>query len=127
MCAALLHRALGAERVWALHIDHGFMRHEESTGVVSALEAVGLPVRVLRAEQTFAQATTEIKGERTAMLCETVNPEAKRKIIGDTFMVATQQIVEELGLKAENVYLAQVAHRLLGSKDTCSLYCWRGL
>ena len=29
VCAALLNKALGAERIVALHIDHGFMQHEE--------------------------------------------------------------------------------------------------
>lgn len=27
VCAALLHRALGADRVTAVHIDNGFMRY----------------------------------------------------------------------------------------------------
>ena len=92
VCAALLHRALGPERIWALHIDHGFMRHEESSGVVAALKAVGVPIRVLNGTEDFAQATTAIKGVQTAKLCETTNPEAKRKIIGDTFMVVTQKM-----------------------------------
>ena len=107
VCAALLHRALGPEKIWALHIDHGFMRHEESSGVVTALQAVGVPIRVLNGADDFAQATTDIKGVQTSKLCETVHPEAKRKIIGDTFMVVTQKMVDDLGLKAENVYLAQ--------------------
>lgn len=55
VCAALLHRALGPERIIALHIDHGFMRHEESTGVVNALEQLGLPIHVLHGESEFAQ------------------------------------------------------------------------
>lgn len=54
-----------------------------------------------------AQATTDVNGTMTAKLCETVSPEAKRKIIGDTFMRATQKVAEELGLKADNLYLAQ--------------------
>ena len=43
----------------------------------------------------------------TAALEETVQPEEKRKIIGDTFMVVTQQLCEQKGLKAEDVFLAQ--------------------
>lgn len=31
VCAALLHKALGPERVVAMHIDNGFMRLEESS------------------------------------------------------------------------------------------------
>ena len=36
-CAALLNKALGPERIINLHIDHGFMRHEESARVQAAL------------------------------------------------------------------------------------------
>jgi GMP synthase (glutamine-hydrolysing) len=31
VCAALLNKALGPERVIALHIDNGFMRQDESS------------------------------------------------------------------------------------------------
>ena len=107
VCAALLHRALGAERLHCLHIDHGFMRHEESATVVTALRALGVPLEALDASATFAAATTTIKETKTAALCETVAPEEKRKIIGDTFMVVTQKLCEDKGLKAEDVFLAQ--------------------
>ena len=107
VCAALLHRALGPERLICLHIDHGFMRHEESSGVVNALRALGVPLEALDASKDFANSTTDIKGEKTKVLCETVAPEEKRKIIGDTFMVVTQRMCEEKGLKAEDVFLAQ--------------------
>ena len=108
VCAALLHKAIGPERLICLHIDHGFMRHEESDTVVKALSALGVPIERLDASETFAKATTDIKGTRTLPLEETVSPEEKRKIIGDTFMVVTQQLCESKGLKAEDVYLAQV-------------------
>lgn len=107
VCAALLHRAIGPERLICLHIDHGFMRHEESATVVEALKALGVPIDALDASKTFAAATTDIKGVQTKPLCETVQPEEKRKIIGDTFMVVTQQMCEDKGLKAEDVFLAQ--------------------
>ena len=90
VCAALIHKAIGAERLICLHIDHGFMRHEESATVVKALEALGVPIEALDATDTFAAATTDIKGVQTKPLGETVAPEEKRKIIGDTFMVVTQ-------------------------------------
>ena len=38
---------------------------------------------------------------------ENTSPEEKRKIIGDTFMRVTQTMVEEKGLTADNVILAQ--------------------
>lgn len=39
------------------------------------------------------------------MLKDTVNPEEKRKIIGDTFMRIAQREIERLGIQAEDVYL----------------------
>jgi len=107
VCAALLCKALGPERLICLHIDHGFMRHEESETVVGALAALGVPIDKLDASATFAAATTEIDGKATLPLAETVSPEEKRKIIGDTFMVVTQRLCEQRGLRAEEVYLAQ--------------------
>ena len=101
VCAALLHRALGPERLICLHIDHGFMRHEESSGVVKALRALGVPLEALDASKDFANSTTDIKGEKTKVLCETVAPEEKRKIIGDTFMRVTEAMCAERGLTAE--------------------------
>ena len=107
VCAALINKAVGPERLICLHIDHGFMRHDESATVVKALSALGVPIEVLDANSTFACATTDIKGARTGELQHTVSPEEKRKIIGDTFMVVTQQLCEKKGLKAADVFLAQ--------------------
>jgi GMP synthase (glutamine-hydrolysing) len=107
VCAALLHKAIGAERLVCLHIDHGFMRHEESATVVSALGAIGVPLEALDASADFSAATTTIDGVETQALGVTVQPEEKRKIIGDTFMVVTQRMCDKLGLKADEVYLAQ--------------------
>ena len=111
VCAALLHKAIGAERLVCLHIDHGFMRHEESSSVVTALRALGVPIEALDATSEFASATTSIGGAETAQLCVTVAPEEKRKIIGDTFMRVTQTMCEKRGLKADDVFLAQVPTR----------------
>ena len=107
VCAALINKAVGPERLICLHIDHGFMRHDESATVVKALSALGVPIEVLDASSTFACATTDIKGARTGELQHTVSPEDKRKIIGDTFMVVTQQLCEKKGLQAADVFLAQ--------------------
>ena len=60
MCAALLHRALGPERIIALHVDHGFMRLDESSSVVTALQALGVPIERLDVAETFGDATTEV-------------------------------------------------------------------
>ena len=51
--------------------------------------------------------TCQVNGVRTKRLREATNPEHKRKIIGDTFMVVTQGVCEKKGLTADSVFLAQ--------------------
>eukprot|EP00026_Physarum_polycephalum_P004540 Phypoly_transcript_04561.p1 GENE.Phypoly_transcript_04561~~Phypoly_transcript_04561.p1 ORF type:complete len:341 (+),score=52.60 Phypoly_transcript_04561:145-1167(+) len=82
VCAALLAKALGVERIKALHIDNGFMRKGESQKVEKALGVLGLHLKVVDATDTFLNATTKIKNIVTKKLGETVHPEEKRKIIG---------------------------------------------
>ena len=107
VCAALLKKAIGAERLIAIHIDHGLMRLNESRKVALALESIGLPLTVIEAGETFAHATTTIKGEVTEELCKTLNPEAKRKIIGDTFMRVSSTHIASLHLDPNTTFLAQ--------------------
>jgi len=107
VCAALLGKAIGAERVYALHIDNGFMRKNESARVEKALEVLGLHLKVLTAGPTFLNSTTTIRGKPTSPLDQTVHPEEKRKIIGDTFMRVAEEAVRSWGMKADEVYLAQ--------------------
>lgn len=44
VCAALLHKAIGADKIVAIHIDNGFMRYNESENVVKALNGLNLNV-----------------------------------------------------------------------------------
>ena len=44
VCAALCREAVGPSRVHAVHIDHGFMRKEESETVEKALAKVDIRV-----------------------------------------------------------------------------------
>lgn len=105
--AALLAKALRPEQIIAVHVDTGFMRLEESSKVATALEVLGLNLRVIQAQQTFAQATTAIDGRETPPLHIVTSPEQKRKIIGDTFMRVANQAIADLELKAEDVFLVQ--------------------
>ena len=43
----------------------------------------------------------------TKLLCQTINPEEKRKIIGDVFVNVANEVIAELKLKPEDVFLAQ--------------------
>ncbi len=69
-------RALGGENVFALHVDHGFMRKNESVEVKKALDKLGLKeLHVVDASGLFFDALSGVVG-----------PEEKRKIIGKLFV-----------------------------------------
>jgi len=105
--AALLHRALPADRITAIHIDHGFMRKDESKGVVEALRGINVDLQVIDAATTFASATLPPPKGTGKRLDAVVNPEEKRQIIGDTFMTVADQAVAKLKLPTDSVLLAQ--------------------
>ncbi|XP_078463774.1 GMP synthase [glutamine-hydrolyzing] isoform X1 [Lampetra fluviatilis] len=116
VCAALLSRALPEEQLIAVHIDNGFMRRRESSAVEEALKKLGLKVTVVRAMHTFYNGTTTLpisEEDRTSRkrISKTLNttscPEEKRKIIGDTFVKVANDVLEEMNLKPEEVFLAQ--------------------
>lgn len=107
VCCALLNKALDTQKVFALHIDNGFMRKNESKKVKEALEKLGIKLIVVDATETFSNSSTMIKGTQTRILSRTTNPEEKRKIIGDTFMHVAEAEIKKLGLQPSEVYLAQ--------------------
>lgn len=110
--AALLLKALTPEQVFAVHVDSGFMRHDESRSVCEALKALGLKhLRHIDATDTFLNATTDIDGTLTPPLCQVTDPETKRRIIGDTFVAIVNQVTAEMldqhHIPAEDILLAQ--------------------
>ncbi|KAL1473080.1 hypothetical protein MTO96_022566 [Rhipicephalus appendiculatus] len=115
VCAALLHKALREDQVIALHIDNGFMRKDESVQVEQSLRQLGLSLRVVDASHQFYNGTTTVpidpkdpqRKRTTKMLCQTAHPEEKRKIIGDTFMRVANEVIGELQLNPEEVFLGQ--------------------
>ncbi|XP_066992436.1 GMP synthase [glutamine-hydrolyzing] isoform X2 [Anabrus simplex] len=116
VCAALLHKALRQDQVIAVHIDNGFMRKTESQRVEQSLEKLGLRLKVVKASHQFLHGTTTIPMDKrepnsrtrvTKMLCMTSNPEEKRKIIGDVFVKVANEVIAELNLKPEEVFLGQ--------------------
>lgn len=104
---ALVSKALGSERVYAIHIDNGFMRLNESPNVKIALNNIGVKVQVIDASADFYNGTTEINGIQTLPLNQTIDPQHKRHIIGDTFMHVADKAIRALGLDPTEVYLAQ--------------------
>lgn len=113
VCAALLRNALKPEQVIAVHIDNGFMRKNESAAVEKSLRELGVDLLVRDAFYKFTRGTTTIKvpgslyNQDTPMLCQTVSPEDKRKIIGDVFVKVSNEVLKDLNLNAEEVFLAQ--------------------
>lgn len=107
VCAALLSKAIGPERVFAIHVDNGFMRLDESKKVKRSLAALGLNLRVVDAGEDFFGGTTMVDGKTVGPLRTVTSPELKRKIIGDTFMKVAQKEVSRLGLDPDEVFLAQ--------------------
>lgn len=83
------------------------MRKDESKKVKEALENLGIKLIVVDATDTFSKSSTIIKGAQTKILSETIHPEEKRKIIGDTFMHVAEEETKKLGLQPSEVYLAQ--------------------
>ena len=85
------------------------MRQDESADVARALRAIGVDLQCIDATRTFAEARTRLKGaaEDSERLCDSVRPEVKRQIIGDTFVHVANRAIADLGLRADEVFLAQ--------------------
>jgi GMP synthase (glutamine-hydrolysing) len=95
VAAVMLGRALGSDRLHLLHIDNGLMRKDESAHVLRMFEDLGLGdhLHFRDASDVFLEALDGV-----------IEPEAKRRRIGDTFIRVFQEEAERLG----------IAHHLLG-------------
>jgi GMP synthase (glutamine-hydrolysing) len=74
VAAALAARALG-DRLVAVHVDHGFMRMDESEAVEETFRTLGVDLVVVQARERFLE---KLKG--------VTDPEEKRKRIGEEFI-----------------------------------------
>ncbi len=107
VCTVLLAKALDPKQVHAVHIDTGFMRANESKMVVDALKKAGIDVLLIDASVRFMNASTTFNGKQTTKLSETSDPETKRRIIGDQFMVERERAIAQLGLNPSTTVLGQ--------------------
>ncbi len=106
--AALLVKALKPEQVFAVHIDSGMMRANESDLVCEALKAIGLRhLERIDAESIFLNATTDIDGQTVGPLNQITDPEAKRRIIGDVFYHLISDAIRKSGLDLDKTFIAQ--------------------
>lgn len=93
----MLNRILGEDRVLGLHIDNGFMRHNETD-----------IVRRLLAESGFANLhVVDASAEFLAAVDGIVEPEEKRRRIGAQFLHTRDRALAELKLDPEEWLLGQ--------------------
>ncbi len=106
--AALLLKALGPERVYAVHVDHGLMRLHESDRICEDLKKLGfVHLKRVNATDAFFDKAIDINGKSMGPLTALVDPEEKRQIIGHAFVHVVQDACASLGLDFEHTYWAQ--------------------
>ena len=94
VCFALLSKVIPKERLYGIHIDNGFMRKNESQIVYNDLIKLGGEnIQIIDAGKEFIGAIIGI-----------INPEEKRKIIGNKFMEIAEREIRKIG---EKILLAQ--------------------
>lgn len=106
--AALLTKALKPENIYGIHIDSGFMRKNESDIICENLKELGLQNLIREnAKDYFFNTVVEVNGKKIGPLVDTIDPEAKRQIIGEIFIKIANNVIERLGLDPENTFIAQ--------------------
>ncbi|MDO8468999.1 MAG: glutamine-hydrolyzing GMP synthase [Candidatus Peribacter sp.] len=91
----LLNEVLGAHRVQGLLVDTGLMRKNEIAEIRAAFEKLG--VTNVRIEDASAEFFHALQG--------LVDPEEKRRAIGDTFLAVQKRVSEDLGLTASDGWM----------------------
>jgi len=90
VAARLFAEALGTDRLNLLHVDNGLMRKDESAQVVEMFREMGLDenFHFIDAGETFLEA-----------LAGKIEPEEKRRAIGDTFISVFESEARRLGIE----------------------------
>ncbi len=93
----LLARALGHERIHAMYVDTGFMRKNETEEIQAFLAEAGVEnLHTFDAKERYFKA---LKG--------VIDPEEKRRIIGDLFLEIQREVSAKLGLNPKEWLLGQ--------------------
>lgn len=91
----LLNEVLGAHRVQGLLVDTGLMRKNEVAEIRSAFDRLGVTnVRIEDASGEFFHALEGV-----------IDPEEKRRVIGDTFLAVQKRVSEDLGLTTSDGWM----------------------
>ncbi len=85
VAATLVHRAVG-DRLTCVHVDHGMMRKNETELLRDAFEKLGVQVVVVDARERFLRALEGV-----------VDPEEKRRIIGNEFIRVFEEEAARIG------------------------------
>lgn len=86
VAAVLVQKAIG-DQLHCIHVDTGLMRKDESRSIVEYLEKeLGLKITIVKAKDIFL---SRLKG--------ILDPEEKRKIIGNTFIEIFENEVQKIG------------------------------
>ena len=93
----LCYKALSPENVCPIHIDTGLMRAEESLQVKNMLESGGMKNLI------FVDASTKF----LKALKGVIDPEAKRKIIGNLFIDILEEEIHKLDQSAKKTFICQ--------------------
>lgn len=106
--AALLIKALNPENVYAIHIDHGLMRKNESDIVCENLKKLGLKNLIREnAQETFFNSVVKTGDREIGPLTKLVDPEQKRTLIGETFIEVVRKTAANLNLDFDKTFWAQ--------------------
>ena len=109
VAAALAARALG-ERLMAVHVDQGLMRRDESAQVEEAFRDLVLQLVVVDARERFLDRLQGV-----------LEPETKRKIIGEEFIRVFEEKAKEFGadyLIQGTIYPDRIESGLTKNSDT---------
>ena len=106
--AVLLIAALAAEQIYAIHVDHGLMRKNESDAICDNLRQLGLKnLKRVDAEEFFLNEPVADGDGNIGPLNNELDPERKRRIIGNQFVRVVRDACADLALDFDRVYLAQ--------------------
>ena len=83
VCADLVNKAIGRQLI-AVHVDTGFMRKNESESVKKLMKKLDLNFRFINASDEYFKELKKI-----------IEPEKKRKIIGEKFIHIFEKVAEE--------------------------------
>lgn len=91
----LLNETLGKDRVQGLLVDTGLMRKNEVAMITEAMQNLGITnLHVEDASEEFFKNLKDV-----------YEPEAKRKVIGDTFLAVQKRVSERMKLRMEDGWM----------------------